>query len=288
MITTKNLAFLFSFLLSATAERQNRHLRALAETQCDEEFCSNGLNCDNLRRCAGCEFTCSGQCNYDAFLTCHQWCKEDACAEIQCSGCQFCANPSASKCPLATFTDVTETMFSRDPSYWYQSKHSGMPYRHSSSPLFVDLNGDGYVDYFDAMHGHRMNDDKTLDGYMELALTAPSPNDESKIVLESIAERILFEDDPQNFNQEFGYSWVDLHGQNILDLDGDGILDLYIAQGGHRGEPLGNPLMLDSYLFFGELDSNGQVIFRGGRTQASASGVSHQSGRGRFNYMLGK
>ena len=64
------------------------------------------------------------------------------------------------------------------------------------SALFVDLNGDGYLDYFNSMHGLRiLNKDGTidnLDGRIEMALSIPS--EDGKIALESIADRIIYED----------------------------------------------------------------------------------------------
>jgi hypothetical protein len=179
-------------------------------------------------------------------------------------------------------------MFSQDPSYWYQPIHSGMPYMHQNTPIFVDLDDDGTLDYFNSMHGHKIVDPSgSLNNRMELALTKPSPNETGKQILESIAERIVFEDDPQDFFSE-EISFIDAHGQNMLDLDGDGIIDLYIAQGGRYGLPTDNPAMFDNFLLFGEKNENDEILFRGGRTQALKSGVNMRHGRGRISYMLGK
>jgi len=247
------------------------------------EFCSNASNCNN-ERCAGSTFTCTGQCDYTSpSFTCNVKCKEDQCGKYECSSCQFC-NKKAAICPLATFNDITHSMFSQDPSFWYQPGHSGMPYGHETSPLFVDLNGDGYLDYFNGMHIHFMvNEDDTLDGRMEMALTLPTDN--GTLTFESIGYRIICEDDMAEFPSSPN-PIIDLHGQNILDLDGDGIVDLYVAQGGSRGMPTQNPPNHDSLLFFGELDTNGHVIFRGGRSQAAKSGIHMRNGRGRFTYMF--
>jgi hypothetical protein len=138
------------------------------------------------------------------------------------------------------------------------------------------------------MHGHKIVDPSgSLNNRMELALTKPSPNETGKQILESIAERIVFEDDPQDFFSE-EISFIDAHGQNMLDLDGDGIIDLYIAQGGRYGLPTDNPAMFDNFLLFGEKNENDEILFRGGRTQALKSGVNMRHGRGRISYMLGK
>ena len=55
-------------------------------------------------------------------------------------------------CPIATFWDVTKHKFSSAPNYWQQWTHSGQPYIHYGAPTFVDLNGDGLMDYFVSMH----------------------------------------------------------------------------------------------------------------------------------------
>ena len=279
-----------------TDEEENRDIfmfkderRTLSEHTCDETFCSNGENCSNSR-CAGCDFNCSGQCPAIE-MTCAVYCDESKCSEKICSSCQFCSYTKV--CPKGTFDDVTDSMFSSDKDYWYSFGHSGMPYPHQSAPLFVDLNGDGILDYFNSMHGHKFDKEKDKDGIikadrMELAISVTSESATST-VLHSVSERIIFEgDDTDEFLNRFGVPGVDTHGQNILDLDGDGILDLYIAQGGAQGKPMSKPAIRDNMLLFGELDENGNTIFRGGRAIAEQAGVNMQNGRGRFNYMLGK
>jgi hypothetical protein len=159
---------------------------------------------------------------------------------------------------------------------------------HQNTPVFIDLDGDGVLDYFNSMHGHRIVDESgSLNNRMELALIKPSPSDDNKQILESIAERIIFEDDPDDFFDE-NIFFIDAHGQNIIDLDGDGILDLYISQGGRFGTPVDNPAIFDNFLLFGEKNSNGDTLFRGGRSQALKSGVNMRHARGRITYMLGK
>jgi hypothetical protein len=91
---------------------------------------------------------------------------------------------------------MTASIFSKSPLYWYQDNHAGRPYNYMGYALFVDLNGDGYLDYFNSMHGLRiLNKDGTianLDGRIEMALSIPS--EDGKIALESIADRIIYED----------------------------------------------------------------------------------------------
>ncbi|GFH53370.1 hypothetical protein CTEN210_09846 [Chaetoceros tenuissimus] len=258
-----------------------------SEHTCDEIFCSNGENCGNSK-CAGCDYNCSGQCPATQ-TTCAVNCDESKCSERICSSCQFCSFTKI--CPKGTFDDVTDSMFSSNPD-WYSFGHSGMPYPHQSAPLFVDLNGDGILDYFNSMHGHKFDREKDKDGIiksdrMELAISVSSESASSTQILQSVAERIIFEgDDTEEFLNKFGIPGVDTHGQNILDLDGDGILDLYIAQGGNQGKGTYKPPMRYNMLLFGELDENGNTIFRGGRAVAEQAGVHMENGRGRINYML--
>jgi len=273
-----------SLLRAETVTQYIKLDRSLVTSTCDIGFCIDGTNCHDIR-CSGCDFTCGGQCLINNKRTCRTWCKTDSCGEKTCAGCIFC-NGNESKCPLATFQDVSISMFSQDPSYWYVPVHSGYPYLHHNTPTFVDIDDDGILDYFNSMHGHRIvNETGSLNNRMELALTKSSPNEDGKQVLESIAERIVFEDDPQDFISVDGL-FIDAHGQNIVDLDGDGILDLYISQGGRYGLPTDNPAMFDNLLLFGEKNANGDVVFRGGRTQALKSGVNMRHGRGRISYIL--
>lgn len=277
-LTWTSFAWVETFAQSAEGGRY------LASSSCDIGFCSEGTNC-NDPRCSSCDFTCGGECDVNIEYTCNPRCKIENCGQQYCAGCLVC-NESELKCPLGTFQDVTSSMFSQDPSYWYLPIHSGMPYLHQNTPTFVDLDNDGILDYFNSMHGHRIVDPSgSLNDRMELALTRASPNEDGRQVLESIAERIVFEDDPEDFSSDEVF-FIDAHGQNILDLDGDGILDLYISQGGRYGLPTDNPAMFDNFLLFGEKNENGDIIFRGGRTQALMSGVNMRNGRGRISYML--
>lgn len=252
----------------------------------DLDFCRNGKNCASSR-CRGCGYSCSGQCSFTEDK-CQPWCEVSQCDLPGCSQCKHCHETETRTCPLGKFQDSTQAMFSGDPTYWYSPVHSGFAYKQESSPLYVDIDNDGWLDYFNSLHGHKIvNENSDLNGRMELALTKPSPTQDGKQTLASIADRIIFEDDPKDFDNA-NMNWIDTHGSNIIDLDGDGILDLYISQGGYHGLPIDNPAMFDSFLLFGEKNEDGDVVFRGGRSQAAKSGVNMRSGRGRTNYMLGK
>ena len=273
-------AISIAHLVSAQTNRgDNRNIRG-AETKriatstfCLTSYCLNGSNCGTLK-CAGCEFTCSNQCNLKP-KGCAPWCKPEDCGKGQgCDSCLSCKPRKKKTCSLGTFTDVTEQMFSKNETYWYQAVHSGMPYKDESSPLLVDLDGDNVLDYFDSLHGHRIDSEELyLNNRMELALTKKSnsaSNDKTQY-LDPIGDRRMFEDDPDDYDSNIHF--IDPHGQNIVDLDGDGILDLYIASGGFSGLPAENAAVFDNFLLFGEKTANGDTIFRGGRTQAQRSGV---------------
>jgi len=266
-------------------------LIAAAASKCTTNFCLNGSNCGHIK-CAGCQFTCSGQCTVRDGKSCKAWCSPNHCSEPACALCIHCRPGLGKKCPLGTFKDVTSTMFSKDPTYWNQPNHSGMPYFHENPPVFVDLNGDNVPDYFNTLHGHKIpNDIEYLDNRMELALTMKSQSNDGMQYLDSISERIIFNDDPADYASSTNF--IDAHGQNIVDLDGDGVLDIYIASGGYRGLPAENPSEFDNMLLFGEVSVDAKTgeeitIFRGGRTQARESGINARLGRGRFNYILGK
>ena len=154
----------------------------------------------------------------------------------------------------------------------------------------IDLNGDGVLDYFDSMHGHRIVDEGgRLDNRMEIAIAEIDSSDEGNIEysLNPFPGRIIIEDDPEDFTSTDIF-FIDPHGQNIVDLDGDGILDLYITSGGYSGLPPETPAAFDNFLLFGEKNDAGDTIFRGGRTLASQAGVNMRDGRGRVNHMLGE
>lgn len=159
----------------------------------------------------------------------------------------------------------------------------------------VDLNNDGVLDFFSSMHAHPL--DKNGYDRMEIGESVPwnfnmdnvtVPKDQADVSvwrLRRAAYRIIIEEPLKD---------LDPHGQSILDLDGDGILDLIIASGGGKGRGGHNEEFMktrDNFLFWGEEgvdEITGQpvTIFRGGREAARKAGVHMRSRRGRTNYML--
>ena len=118
--------------------------------------CRNGANCSKWK-CRGCEWNCGGMCTYSSHKNCSLKCNQNTCDQKRCKGCLMCLaklRKEGEICPIATFKDVTKYKFSSAPYYWQKWTHSGRPYLHHGAPVFVDLNGDGVMDFFASMHGH--------------------------------------------------------------------------------------------------------------------------------------
>lgn len=196
------------------------------------------------------------------------------------------------ECPLGTFQDVTDSMLSKGgdtDAYWYQWKHSGKPYNHFTSPVMVDLNGDLMLDYFSSLHGASM--DEETNEMMELAIMRVQPDQsstrDSSYFLDPLQNRIILEDIAED-----GYQFLDKHSDLVVDLDNDGILDIYVASGGGGGRPMNYPQGRDNLVFFGEhvndnsTEGSPNIVFKGGRMRALESNIHMRMGRGRFTYLL--
>merc|ERR1719162_1263949 len=157
---------------------------------------------------------------------------------FDCDACSICnVNSELDQCPIVIFKDITKYKLPKSDPYWHSWKHSGYPYSNWGTPLFVDINNDGVLDMFNSMHGHPMDKDRwnrmelgesvlynfTGDGVVPSA-DASDPN---IMRFRSISDRIIITDAPLA---------VDLHGENIIDLDGDGVEDLMISSGGGKGK----------------------------------------------------
>ena len=258
-----------------------------------------------------------------------KWCKEPSRSiheSNNCNGCSFCLNPNeestkpklptsssstnkVTMCPY-TFHDVTKYKFLPQDKYWYQWKHSGKPYEHEGGPLLVDLNNDGILDFFSSMHAHPIDhdigfhrmeigesvtfdfrlDNITTDDMAAVGANSNTNNihkENIKYRFRNASYRIIFEDPAENFG-----AGIDPHGQNIVDLDGDGYLDIIIASGGNMGKGSNEESFLktrDNFLFWGEPgidDVTGQptTFFRGGRGAAKLANVHMRGRRGRTFY----
>jgi len=273
--------FLLCFLVLTSTVYQT-------SAQCVQDFCANGKNCAS-DSCRDCLFACnrSGgqQCEIRQLdnHSCGTWCSPNDCSFEKCSDCLFCTSPRTTNyCPLGSFDDITQSMFSGDlnSDFWYSWKHSGKPYTHFTSPIVVDINDDGLVDYFSSMHGGSQYEVNR----MELALGRKSGDGKETLYLSSLRDRIILED----LNEGDGYSFLDAHSDVMVDLDNDGILDIFTASGGGSGRGVGVAESRDNFLFFGEKgnDENNVPIFRGGRKQALDSNVHMRMSRAKFTYLL--
>lgn len=293
---TRYLFILLSAVVAGTVQGQQTY----NNTTCAIEFCSDGRNCAHPS-CQGCPFTCyksvdsSSQCQarHPVSRTCTRNCSPDLCSSDKCRDCIFCSGaPSSTTCPLGTFQDVTDSLLNKNgddaaaSAYWYQWRKTGKPYNHFSSPVMVDLDGDLILDYFNSLHAEPMSQEPN----MELAIMKhDSTNDSYRLT--PLENRIILQDVAEN-----GYFAMDNHGDVVVDLDNDGILDIYVASGGGGGKPMNNPQSRDNLVFFGEqLVANGgdnenvvapSVIFKGGRARALESNIHARMGRGRFTYLL--
>ena len=74
---------------------------------------------------------------------------------------------------------------------------------------------------------------------------------------------------------------MDTHGQNILDLDNDGVVDMMISSGGFDGAVIDKKYFKarDNFLFWGteekdEVTGETVTVFRGGRDVAREAGIN--------------
>ncbi len=267
-------------------QQQGKATRTTTLNRICPDICFNGNNCNN-EQCKDCFFSClETNCKYRK-ITCRKWCAEtsDCNDRTNCGGCLYCQQKVTETCPHGTFKDVTAKVFGRRDSsdYWYEWLHSGKSYLHTGAPIFTDVNGDGIMDYFNPMHGQPPR--FPFKNRMELGIGSLDSN--GVYSLRKVSERIKCTDAVPCFDQ-----WSDTHGPNMVDLDGDGILDIYISNGG--GEFLTGTKWhdkFDNWLFWGskqiDSDTNEEItIFKGGRDAARAAGVAMKLGRGRFNYIF--
>lgn len=278
-------------------------------------------SCNDVECSEKCEFSCLGVCERQK-RKCAKWCysREDCGLTGGCQDCTFCYDKSddaGSKgaCPVAAFRDVTALKLPATDPYWHQWRHSGRPYKYQGSPLLFDSNNDGILDYFYSMHGHPVNQTASC-GYCErmelgesvpynftldgVSVTVPVVSDEHPAAdspafvgtknayqyyrFRRASYRIIFEEEVRD---------LDPHGQNILDLDGDGFDDILIASGGGRGQPIKQAELQqnkDNFLFWGEggvdeITGLNTTIFRGGRPAARKAGLHMRMARGRANYI---
>lgn len=142
--------------------------------------------------------------------------------------------------------------------------HFYSPFDHFGGPSLLDWNGDGWLDIFATNH-HPGNAKLSAAEKWDLALnTVGGPLAREALV--DIIQYVPFgstETDPAAF---------DAHGTVLLDLDRDGVLDLYVAQGTRQG----TDTSFDSAngLFWGELHASALTPrLSGGRLAAVNAGL---------------
>ena len=246
-------------------------------------FCWNGDRCSD-DRCKGCFFSCPDEKCRKRQSSCASWCstRSECSSHARCRDCVFCRSVSAS-CSIATFEDNRDIFdFKNDLLYWDQWLHSGKPYFHSGSPVFFDVNDDNKLDYFNSMHGHPSFLSQ-FKNRMELGLGTRVGD---KLSIRNHSGRFICTD------IDCGTKLIDAHGSVVMDLNGDGISDIYISNGGgFLNNPKDDSLNYDNWLFWGErqidLESGEEkTVFRGGREAARKANLDMQLGRGRFNYLF--
>lgn len=175
------------------------------------------------------------------------------------------------------FTDVAGSAF---PSEWYAWDHVGFPRRYAGTPVFPDFNRDGVLDFF--YHNHYEMFPETQwdvgisNGNNTLSFGKP--------FWTNVGAKILHSTEQQ------GSQWTripaDGHGTTILDLDRDGLLDVYIATGGGMGMASGP--QKNAILMWGENDTANESpikqFFKGGRSTSERSDLHNPDSRGRFSY----
>ena len=84
------------------------------------------------------------------------------------------------------------------------------------------MNDDNLLDFFNPMHGHPFP--KQFENRMEIGIAAGDSGD-AVYSLENHSERIICTDKP-----DCNLEGLDAHGSVVVDLDGDGNLDILIIE----------------------------------------------------------
>lgn len=175
------------------------------------------------------------------------------------------------------FVNVAATIF---PPTWYSWDHVGYPRRYAGTPVFADFNNDDILDFF--YHNHyQMFPEQEWDVGLGLQGTA---RDKGGKLWTPIGEQIVVStEEPDTPYTELP---IDTHGTAILDIDGDGILDVYIATGGGMGMDSGP--QKNAVVMWGEPAKSSfhgiSNVFKGGRKTAEDFGLHNPDSRGRFTY----
>jgi len=174
------------------------------------------------------------------------------------------------------FVDVTGYAL---PAAWYAWNHSGFPRSHQGTPTFVDFDANGVLDYF--YHNHYQGD-PAKDWDMGLS-SGKCDFSGKEPYYESIGADHLLLTEPADSKWKKPETSMDTHGTAILDIDRDGVLDIYIASGG--GEGLVGGSAKNAVLLWGHMKEGSRVPnFQGGRDAAEYANLENPDSRGRMNY----
>jgi hypothetical protein len=172
------------------------------------------------------------------------------------------------------FTDVAAHIF---PQEWYTWNHVGLPRRYAGTPVFADLNKDGLPDFF--YHNHYQ---MLPESDWDVGISLTNSDDETKY--SSVGQKLIVSTETAGTN--YTMLPIDSHGTAILDIDRDGLLDVYVATGGGMGMESGPAK--NAIVLWGEPSKTPgtglEQIFRGGRETTEMYDLQNADSRGRFTY----
>lgn len=196
------------------------------------------------------------------------------------------------------FTDVTPLWF---PLEWFESRRIGSVYKHILPGIFVDFNGDSWMDLFSANH-HACQQGERPSKYWSIGVSTkkepPFFEAVEKAMLNVEAEPWVDRNGwivPSMGTVPMGAGPGDFHGTAVADLDNDGFLDVLMTTGNAKGKS-GAPRNGDNMLLFGGPALNNSNThskegagaipsLTGGRLTAKRSGLADDEQRGRGIYI---
>ena len=220
---------------------------------------------------------------------CPLWCNaDDTCAHAECQECEFhcsgdvCINTlgptqwlsdSIAEC-VTTFTDVSALKLldiKGEEPFWSKYGQSGQPSRGENSPIFVDINNDGVLDFFQGSHRHQV----------ELG-ESECPPGRFKPVSYRMTKLLK------------GLGELDYHGAVVVDLDNDGFLDILVVTGGGKGGLVKMDKIREvNSLWWGgdgidHIDGNQTTVYHteNHQTESMKAGLGMASTRSRILYLL--